>query len=103
MSQALNLYDALGLEAAVEYYSSKESVDGQWYVFIVDVEGYTIAHHNPVFLGRDPSLRVDATGYFYGGDLLGATETGRWVDYVLVNPETGDDRQSTPGPCATTA
>ena len=91
--QALNLYDSLGLEAAVEYYGSKESVDGQWYVFIVDEDGYTIAHHNPIFLGRDPSLRVDAAGYFYGDDLLGATETGRWVDYVLLNPETGDDRQ----------
>ena len=91
--QALNLYDALGLEAAVEYYSSQESVDGQWYVFIIDEDGYTIAHHNPIFLRRDPSLRVDATGYFYGDDLLGATETGRWVDYVLLNPETGDDRQ----------
>ena len=93
VGQALNLYDSLGLDAAIEYYSSKESVDGQWYVFIVDEDGYTIAHPNPVFVGRDPSLRVDATGYFYGDDLLGATETGRWVDYVLVNPETGDDRQ----------
>ena len=91
--QALNLYDALGLEAAVDYYGSEESVDGQWYVFIVDQNGYTIAHPNPMFVGRDPSLRVDATGYFYGDDLLGATEAGRWVDYVLVNPETGDDRQ----------
>ncbi len=93
VDQALNLYDSLGLEAAVEYYSSEASVDGQWYVFIVDEDGYTIAHHNPIFLRRDPSLRVDATGYFYGDDLMGATETGRWVDYVLLNPETGDDRQ----------
>ena len=93
VSQALNLYDALGLEAAITYYTSKQSVDGPWYVFIVDANGYTIAHHNPIFLGRDPSLRVDATGYFYGDDLLGATEEGRWVDYVLLNPDTGDDRQ----------
>ena len=57
VSQALNLYDALGLEAAVEYYSSSESVDDQWYVFIVDEDGYTIAHPNPIFLWRDPSLR----------------------------------------------
>ena len=62
-------------------------------MFIVDQNGYTIAHPNPMFVGRDPSLRVDATGYFYGDDLLGANEAGRWVDYVLVNPETGDDRQ----------
>ena len=93
VQQALNLYDALGLDAAIEYYSSQESVDGQWYVFIVDENGYTIAHPNPMFVGRDPSLRIDTTGYFYGDDLRSATETGKWVDYVLINPETGDDRQ----------
>ena len=93
VQQALNLYDALGREAVVDYYKSKESVDGQWYVFVVDEDGYTISHHNPKFIGRDPSLRVDATGYFYGDDLLGATEEGRWVDYVLENPESDQDQQ----------
>ena len=93
VQQALNLYDALGLAAAVDHYSSQESVDGQWYAFIGDEDGYTIAHHNPMFLRRDPSLRVDAAGYFYGDDLLGATEAGRWVDHVLLNPESGDERQ----------
>ena len=93
VARAINLYNAIGRDATVDYYNSRESVDGQWYVFIVDENGYTIAHHNEMFLGRDPALRIDATGYFYGGDLLGATETGRWVDYVLLNPEAGDDRQ----------
>ena len=93
VEQAITLYDALGREAAVNYYNSEESVDGQWYVFIVDDGGYTISHFNPMFIGRDPSLRVDAAGYFYGDDLLSATEEGSWVDYVLVNPATGDDRQ----------
>ena len=93
VQQALNLYDALGLERTVAYYNSRESVDGQWYVFIINQHGITIGHHNAMFRGRDPSLRVDATGYFYGDDLLSATEAGRWVDYVLLNPATGDDRQ----------
>ena len=91
--QAMNLYVALGLEETVAYYNAKESVDGQWYVFIIDPDGYTIAHHNPQFRGRDPSLRVDATGYFYGDDLQSATEAGHWVDYVLLNPESGENRQ----------
>ena len=93
VSRAIDLYYAVGREDTVAYYNTKESVDGQWYVFIVDEDGYTISHHNPMFRGRDPALRVDAAGYFYGDDLLGATESGRWVDYVLLNPETGDDRQ----------
>ena len=91
--QAMNLYVALGLEETVAYYNARESVDGQWYVFIIDPDGYTIAHHNPQLRGRDPSLRVDATGYFYGDDLLSATEAGHWVDYVLLNPESGENRQ----------
>ena len=93
VQQAINLYVALGLEETVAYYNTKESVDGQWYAFIVDRNGYTIAHHNPEFRGRDPSLRVDATGYFYGDDLLGADEDGRWVDYVQLNPESGEEQQ----------
>ena len=93
VSRAINLYNAIGREDTVAYYNTRESVDGQWYVFIVDEDGYTISHHNPMFRGRDPSLRIDSTGYFYGDDLLGATESGRWVDYVLLNPDTGDERQ----------
>jgi hypothetical protein len=93
VQQAINLYDALGRDAAVDFYSSPESVDGTWYVFLVGEDGVTFAHPNPRFIGRDPSLRVDATGYFYGDDLLAATEQGRWVDYVLENPETGESEQ----------
>ena len=94
VQQAINLYEAVGLEDTVAYYNTTESVDGQWYVFIIGGESdFTIAHHNPVLRGRDPSLRVDSTGYFYGDDLLGATEAGRWVEYVIVNPETGENQR----------
>ena len=89
VQQAINLYDVLGLEATLEYYNTKDSVDGQWYTFIVDAEtGVTIGHQNPALRDRDPSLRVDATGYFYGDDLLSATEQGSWLTYVIANPET---------------
>ena len=93
VDEAIDRYERDGRQATIDYYSSTESVDGAWYVFVVGPDGVTIAHHNPTFLGRDPSERVDAAGYFYGDDLLGATEEGRWVDYVLLNPETGQDRQ----------
>ena len=93
VDEAIDRYARDGRQATIDYYNSTESVDGAWYVFIVGPDGVTISHHNPTFRGRDPSERVDATGYFYGDDLLGATEEGRWVDYVLLNPETGQDRQ----------
>ncbi len=93
VTQGISLYGALGLDAAIEYYSSEESRDGPWYVFIIGEDGYTVAHPNPMFIGRDPSLRIDAAGYFYGDDLLGATENGRWIHYVLENPASEQDRQ----------
>ena len=93
VQQAMKLYDAVGLDDTVTYYYNPESIDGQWYVFIGDEDGYTISHHNPMFIGRDPDLRVDPTGYCYGDDLLGATESGRWVDYIIVNPEAGENQQ----------
>ena len=94
VQQAINLYDAVGLGDTVAYYNTPESVDGQWYAFIVDSDtGVTIGHHNPALRGRDPSLRVDATGYFYGDDLLAATESGSWVEYVIINPETGENQK----------
>ncbi len=93
VQKAIQRYERDGRQATVDYYSTVESVDGQWYVFIINEGGLTIAHHNPKFLRRDQSLRVDATGYFYGDELLGATEEGRWVDYVIVNPDTGENAQ----------
>ena len=91
--RAIALYDAVGRDASVDYYNTEESVDGAWYVFIVGEDGRTIAHFNPMFIGRDPDQRVDSTGYFYGDDLLGATESGSWVSYVLTNPEQGTERR----------
>ena len=85
MQEAIERYERDGKQSTIEYYNNPENRDGQWYAFIIDEDGYTISHHNPEIRGRDPSLRVDATGYFYGDDLLAATEEGRWVDYVFVN------------------
>ena len=91
VNKALELYDALGLEETIAYYNRRESVVGQWYVFIIDEDGYTIAHPREEIRGRDPSERVDISGYFYGDDLRGATEEGRWVDYVFLNLFTGQE------------
>ena len=90
---AIQRYEREGLQATIDYYNRTENVDGAWYVFIVNNYGFTIAHHNPKLRNRDPSVRIDSTGRFYGDDLVGATEKGRWVDYVFVNPATGEETQ----------
>ncbi len=91
VQDAIRFYNQEGRQAAIDYYSSPESVDGQWYVFIVGEDDRTLAHPRNERIGLDPSVRVDSTGYFYGNDILSATETGKWVSYVYRNPETGEE------------
>ncbi len=40
-------------------------------------------------IGRDPALRVDSKGRFFGDDMLSATEEGKWISYFFRNPQTG--------------
>ena len=91
VQDAIRYYDRNGRDAAVDYYSSEDSVHGQWYVFIVDAYGYAIASPNPDMIGRDPALRVDASGYFYGDDLMSATGAGKWISYIFRHPQTGEN------------
>ena len=71
-----------------------DSVDEQWYVFVVDARGPAerSATSIPICVNRDPALRVDPTGYFYGDDLLAATEEGSWIEYVITNPDNGEEQ-----------
>ena len=90
VQDAIRLYNQEGRQAAVNYFSSPENVDGPWYVFIIGEDGYTIAHYRPESVGRDPAQRIDAAGYFYGDEILSATEAGKWVSYVHDKPDTGE-------------
>lgn len=93
VQDAIRLYNQAGRAEAVAHYSSPESVDGAWYVFIIDEDDRTLAHPNSEFIGEDlkGDLGVDITGYRFGDDMLRATAEGRWVDYVFLNPETGTE------------
>ena len=92
VQQALDRYDQEGREATLDYYNSPESIAGEWYVFILDEDDRAIAHRTPSVLGRDlkGDLGVDQTGYRFGEVMLAATEEGRWVDYLFLNPDTGN-------------
>ena len=91
VEKALRIYDAKGLEATVDYYSSPESVDGEWYVFIADENNDLIAHPNPDFVGANllDETGFDITGYRHGAEIATATEEGKWVDYIFLNLATG--------------
>ena len=91
VQQATNLYDAVGLEETLAYYNRPESIDGQWYAFIIDENDLAAAHPDPGRLGLDLKgwVGTDANGYNFGPEMLAATEDGRWVSYVYRNPESG--------------
>ena len=52
VGSAMAMYDAEGLDATLAYYNDSASVDGQWYVFIVDSGGELIGHYDPARVAR---------------------------------------------------
>ncbi len=93
VKDALNRYLSTGREHTLVHYSSPEHVEGQWYVFIIGEDGRIAAHYIPELIGADANELVDSEGYAYGPELLKASETGRWVSYVYLNPETGEEQR----------
>ena len=91
VEQATELYQSRGRQGALDYYNSPENLDGEWYVFIVDRDNRLIAHPNPSLIGEDltGALGVDAAGYRFGEVMVAAPAEGRWVDYVYLNPASG--------------
>ena len=96
VERALARYRSEGLEAAVAYHSSTESVDGRWYVFILEAEsGRILAHPAEVYIGENLMAGSEAygdAGYFYAGDLARATPEGIFVRNVLSVPTDGRDQ-----------
>ena len=94
VEEAIAYFDEHGREAALERYSSADSVDGQWYVAIGDPEGRILAHYEQDLIGESilGPIGTDIAGYRYGPVLASADEEGRWVSYVLLNPETGAEQ-----------
>ena len=84
-------YVALGLEETVAYYNAQESVDGQWYVFIIDENQTIIAHApNPDLVGKHVSQALGPNSYPTGSAVAAsADQDGAWFDYTYPNPASG--------------
>ena len=89
LQNAISRYETHGLESTLAHYNSPQSVDGQWYVFIIDENDLVIGHPDPERLGLDVKgwVGTDANGYAFGPEMLSATGEGKWVSYVYRNPE----------------
>ena len=89
VQKAMDYYDANGQDATVAYYDSKDSVEGQYYLFLIGADDIYLAH--PIF----PNLKntdikdvKDTTGYELGKEIAKATTAGHWVDYLWPHPVT---------------
>ena len=93
VAQAVALYEDAGLDAALAHFNSADSVDGEWYVFVIDQADEIVGHHDPSRLGEDMGgwVGTDINGYSFGLELLSATEDGKWVSYVYANPAADAD------------
>ena len=87
---AIVRYGREGLEATVAHYDSRESLEGQLYLFLIDENDLYLAH--PIFphlKGTDIKDVVGSDGQKLGEEIAQATEAGHWVDYLWPNPVTG--------------
>ena len=101
VEDAIWFYESNGRSALIEHLDSPDStdplsVDGQWYGFAVDLNGVVLAHPTvPENVGMTLREILGATseGLAAADEMVTATETGKWVDYTYLNPQSG--RQET--------
>lgn len=85
---AIDLYKTASRDAAIAYHNDAASVDGQWYVFIIDADDIIASHAvSPGLVGRDAKEIVGSDGYPLGIEIVKATEEGHWINYLWHNPE----------------
>ena len=91
VGDAISRYESEGLDATVAYYNTKQSIDGQWYVFIIDENQTIIAHApNPDLVGKHISQALGPNSYPTGSAVAAsADEDGAWFDYTYANPASG--------------
>ena len=92
VSGAISRYELAGKDAALDYFNSLESIDGQWYMIVIDDSGSVLGHYNENLRGLDLNgpVGTDVNGYRFGPEILSDTEDGKWVSYVYRNPEAGN-------------
>lgn len=93
VEQAIDRYNAEGREATFEHHSSVDSINGSWYVFIIEGDYLVVNPNRPDLVGTSTAARSDVNGKPYGKELVAADEDGVWVDYFFKHPVTGEATQ----------
>ena len=90
VNRAIEYYEREGLEATVAYYNSEESLEGLFYLFLMDENDIYIAHPIlPHLIGTDIKDVVGSDGQELGKEIAQATEAGIWVEYLWPHPISG--------------
>ena len=94
VQRAIDLYDSEGLDATIAHYNSEESIDGQFYLFLIGDDDNYLAH--PIFphlIGSDIKDVVGSDGQELGKEIAQATDEGIWVEYLWPHPESRKEQQ----------
>ena len=94
VSKAITKYDMDGLDAVITHYNSQDSLDGQFYLFLIGEDDNYLAH--PIFphlIGTDIKDVVGSDGQELGIEIAQATEEGAWVEYLWPHPVSRKEQQ----------
>ncbi len=94
VNKAILKYENDGLDAVITHYNSQDSLDGQFYLFLIGKDDIYLAH--PIFphlIGTDIKDVVGSDGQELGKEIALATDEGVWVEYLWPHPISRKEQQ----------
>ena len=94
VSKAIARYERDGLDGVISHYNSEDSLDGQFYLFLIGKDDIYLAH--PIFphlVGSDIKDVIGSDGQELGKEIAQATEEGVWVEYLWPHPVSRKEQQ----------
>ncbi len=94
VGKAIARYEDDGLDAVISHYNGQDSLDGQFYLFLIGEDDIYLAH--PIFphlIGTDIKDVVGSDGQELGKEIAQATEGGIWVEYLWPHPVSRKEQQ----------
>ena len=94
VNKAIAKYKDEGLDAVISHYNSQDSLEGQFYLFLIGEDDIYLAH--PIFphlIGSDIKDVVGSDGQELGKEIALATSEGAWVEYLWPHPVSRKEQQ----------
>ena len=100
VNKAIKYYEDNGRQATIDHYNSRDSLEGYFYLFLMDENDIYLAH--PIRTDLRGTDIKDVTGKDFDGNyfelgkaIAKADENGIWVEYLWLNPVSGKDEAKT--------